>query len=85
MNVARSTEEAERQARGEDISIDVEDEIEPISAEDVFEEGAPKHDDDDDDDASVGDSETKAKDASEDSADEATEETTDDADDDKDA
>lgn len=42
INVARTEEEAERQARGEDVTLDVADEEEEdvLSAEDVFEEGA---------------------------------------------
>jgi len=48
VNVARTPEEAERQARGEDISIeveDVEDEIIP-SADEIFEDGAERPDED---------------------------------------
>lgn len=42
INVARTEEEAERQARGEDVTLDVADDEEEdvLSAEDVFEEGA---------------------------------------------
>ncbi len=42
INVARSEEEAERQAKGEDISVAVDDveEEETIAADEVFEEGA---------------------------------------------
>ena len=47
VNVARSTEEAERQARGENTSV-VKDEapvIETFSEDDAFEDGARRHDD----------------------------------------
>lgn len=47
INVARTEEEAERQARGEDVLAEpTEEEETPVSAEAVFEEGAgPKEDD----------------------------------------
>lgn len=53
INVARTEEEAERQARGEDVTLDkFEDEEEAIDAEELFEEGAgPSEDDDSEDDA----------------------------------
>jgi large subunit ribosomal protein L9 len=50
INVARTEEEAERQARGEDVLAEPTEEEEqgPAKAEDVFEEGAgPKEDDED--------------------------------------
>ncbi len=52
VNVARTPEEAERQARGEDISIEVEDvEDEAIpSADEIFEEGAERPDEEGDND-----------------------------------
>lgn len=52
VNVARTAEEAERQARGEDISIEVEDvEDEAIpSADEIFEEGAERPDEEGDND-----------------------------------
>ena len=52
INVARTEEEAERQARGEDVTLDkFEDEEEAIDAEELFEEGAGPVEDEDGDEA----------------------------------
>lgn len=46
INVARTVEEAERQARGEDVTLEVEEDDEVLAAEEIFEEGAEPSEDD---------------------------------------
>lgn len=49
INVARTEEEAERQARGEDVTIQIDDDVqeeEILKAEEIFEEGAAPADED---------------------------------------
>lgn len=64
VNVARSADEAERQARGEDVTVerfDEDEEDEAVEgAEDVFEEGAGPAESEEDADAATGESDESA-------------------------
>ncbi len=62
INVARTAEEAERQARGEDVTLDAaDDEEEVLSAEDVFEEGAEPTEEDASEDGEEASAEAPAE------------------------
>ncbi len=65
VNVARTMEEAERQARGEDITIEVQDDAddEVISEDEIFEEGVLEQRQADEDESGEGEAEAPAENA----------------------